>query len=147
MTADLGALYERAVLDHSRHPRNRRAIEGGHRGEEHNPMCGDRIAVYVRLEGDVIHDASFEGSACAIAIAAASLMTEVVTGRTTTDARATFDRFRLLIAQPSDAAFDEMGPLAALAGVRQFPIRVKCACLPWQALQRAIDAARQAARV
>lgn len=138
MTANLHVLYEATILEHSRHPRNRRAIEGGARAERHNPMCGDRVTVFVRLDGDVIRDVSFEGSACAIVIAAASLMTEAVRDQTTGQADAMFERLRRLLTQPGDGEAPDIGPLAALAGVRQFPLRVKCACLPWQALQAAV---------
>jgi nitrogen fixation NifU-like protein len=94
VTADLHALYEAAVLDHSRRPRNRRAIEGAHRAEQHNRMCGDRVVVYLRVEHDVIQDVSFEGSACAIAIASASLMTEAVSGQAVARADTAFEGLR-----------------------------------------------------
>jgi nitrogen fixation protein NifU and related proteins len=137
--AGLQALYDDTVLDHSRRPRNRRAIEGGRNAEQRNPICGDRITVHVLLEGDVIRDVSFEGSACAISIASASLMTEVVTGQTIAHTDALAEQFRRMIAAPPSDPIEDMGTLAALAGVRQFPIRVKCARLAWQALAAAIN--------
>jgi nitrogen fixation protein NifU and related proteins len=139
MTARLQTLYDETVLDHSRRPRNRRAIEGGRNAESRNPLCGDRITVHVRVEGDVIRDVSFEGSACAISIASASLMTAVVTGQTIADADALSERFRRMIAAPPSAPVEELGELAALAALRQFPMRVKCARLAWQALRAAVN--------
>lgn len=143
MTVRLRTLYDEMVLDHSRRPRNRRAIDGGRNAESRNPLCGDRITVHVRVEGDVIRDVSFEGSACAISIASASLMTEVVTGQTVAAAEALAERFRRMIAAPPGAPVEEMGELAALAGLRQFPIRVKCASLAWQALGSAVNGSRR----
>ncbi len=109
-------------------------------------MCGDRIVVYLRVEDEVVRDVSFEGSACAIAIASASLMTEAVTDQTLTRVNTIAEGFRRMLLQPGDGVFDGMGQLAALGGVRQFPLRVKCACLPWQALHAAVDHARAASR-
>ena len=139
MTSALQTLYDETILDHSRRPRNRRAVEGGRCTERHNPICGDRITVHVRLDGEVIRDVSFEGSACAIAIASASLMTEVLNGQTTVAAGALAERVRRMIAAPPGAPIEDVGALAALAGLRQFPIRVKCASLAWQALGALIN--------
>lgn len=139
MTARLDELYDETVLDHGRRPRNRRVIEEGRSAEQRNPICGDRITVHVRLEGDVIRDVSFEGSACAISIASASLMTEVVMGQTLAAAGALAERFRRMIVAPPGDPVEEMGTLGALAGLRQFPIRVKCARLAWQALGAAVN--------
>ena len=142
--AGLHALYDETVLDHSRRPRNRRAIEGARNAEQRNPICGDRITVYVRLDGDVIRDVGFEGSACAISIASASLMTEVVQGQTVAAASALAERFHGMIAAPPGApVVEDMGTLAALAGLRQFPIRVKCASLAWQALGAAVNGSQR----
>ena len=140
MSAELQALYQEVILDHNRHPRNFRAIEGGRTAEGHNPMCGDRITVHVRVEGDVIRDASFQGSGCAIVKASASLMTENVKGQTLAEVRALAERFQRMIAAPPGSPVDSLGALTALAGVRWFPIRVKCASLPWHALRAAADA-------
>jgi nitrogen fixation protein NifU and related proteins len=136
----LDDLYQEVILDHNRRPRNFRAIEGGSRAEGFNPLCGDRLTVYVRVEDDVITDASFQGSGCAISKASASMMTESVKGKTVADAEALFARFQRMITAPLDGPSDNMGKLTALAGVRQFPIRVKCASLPWHTLQAALDA-------
>ena len=140
MSDELQELYQAVILDHSRHPRNCRVIEGGCRAEGHNPLCGDRITVHVRLDADVIQDVSFDGSGCAIAKASASLMTECVKGLTRADALALLERFHRMITAPPYAPIEELGTLTVLAGVRQFPTRVKCATLPWHALRAAAEA-------
>ena len=140
MSADLDALYRDVILDHNRHPRHCRAIAGGRKGEGHNPLCGDRLTVYIRLVDGVIVDAAFEGFGCVIARASASLMAENVVGRTVDDAEALFQRVRANIQRAPDAPVDDIGPLSALAGVRLFPAREKCATLPWQALFAAVRA-------
>ena len=140
MSAGLHALYEEAILDHNRHPRNCRAIEGGRKAEGYNPICGDRITVHVRVEGDVIRDVSFQGSGCAITKASASLMTESVKGQSLADATALIERFHRMITAPPGAPIENLGTLTVLAGVRLFPVRIKCATLPWQALRAAADA-------
>lgn len=139
MSVELHELYQQVILDHNRHPRNLRVIDGGRRGEGINPICGDRVTVQLRLEGDVIRDASFQASGCAIVKASASLMTESVKARTLADAHALVERFRQMIMAPPGAPIDDLGPLTALAGVRQFPVRVRCATLPWDALEAATD--------
>ena len=136
---DLDALYQDVILDHNRRPRNCRAVAGARQAEAHNPLCGDRFVVYARVDDDVLAEVSFQGTGCAISKASASLMTESVTGRTVADAATLFDRLQaMLVAPPGGAAPGDLGALAALAGVRQFPIRVKCALLPWRALQAAL---------
>jgi nitrogen fixation NifU-like protein len=137
VTADLEQLYQRAILDHSRRPRNCRVLEGGRRAERDNPLCGDRVVVYVRVEDDVIADVAFQGMGCAISQASASLMTEGVKGKTLEDAGALGDRLERMLGAPPGAPIEDLGELVALAGVRQFPIRVKCARLAWQALRDA----------
>jgi nitrogen fixation protein NifU and related proteins len=138
--SSLEALYQEVVLDHNRRPRNFRALDGGRRAEGHNPLCGDRFTVYLRVDGGVITDVGFQGSGCAIAKASASLMTERVKGQTVDEAGALIERFQRMIAPPPGRPVDELGPLTALAGVRQFPMRVKCASLAWQALAAAMRA-------
>ena len=138
MSADLDALYRDVILDHNRHPRHYRAIAGGRRGEGHNPLCGDRLTVYVRLQGGIIAEAAFQGFGCAIATASASLMAESVAGRTIAEAEALFERVRATMLAPESAPIDDLGALSALAGVRKFPARAKCATLPWQALFAAV---------
>lgn len=138
MSADLDALYRDVILDHNRHPRHYRAIAGGRRGEGHNPLCGDRLTVYVRLQDGIIAEAAFQGFGCAIATASASLMAESVSGRTIAEAEALFERVRATMLAPESAPIDDLGALSALAGVRKFPARAKCATLPWQALFAAV---------
>ena len=133
-------LYQEVILDHNRRPRNFRALAGGRQAEGHNPLCGDRLTVYVRVEDDAIADVGFQGSGCAIAKASASLMTEVVKGQTLPDASALLERFRRMMMAPPGSPVDQLGELAALAGVRQFPTRVKCATLAWHALHAAMSA-------
>jgi nitrogen fixation NifU-like protein len=139
MNAELQELYQDLILDHNRRPRNFRALECARRAEGFNPLCGDHFTVYLRLDDDVIADVGFQGSGCAISKASASMMTESVKGRTTADAIALLDRFQRMITSPADSPVDHLGKLAALAGVRQFPARVKCASLAWHTLQAALD--------
>jgi nitrogen fixation NifU-like protein len=136
----LYALYQEVNLDHNRRPRNCRAIEGGRKAEGYNRICGDRITVHLRLEGDVIRDASFQGSGCAILMASASLMTENVGGRPLADVATLIERFHRTISAPPGAPIEDLGALSALAGVRLFPTRIRCARLPWEALRAALDA-------
>ena len=140
MTAELQDLYREVILDHNRRPRNFRALEGGRKAEGYNPLCGDRLTVYLNVEADVIRDAAFQGSGCAISKASASLMTESVRGKTIAEVDAIFDRFHHMITAPPDGQDDDLGKLAVLGGVRQFPVRVKCASLAWHTLRAAIDA-------
>ena len=138
MTGDLAALYERTVLDHSRHPRHHGRLDGAAFDERHNPLCGDRVTVYVRSAGGVVQEVCFEASACAIVVASSSLMTEAVAGLGHADIVALAERVRRMLVEPAPHVLDDLGPLAALAGVRQFPLRVRCAWLPWQALEGAL---------
>jgi len=142
MNTELQELYQDVILDHYRRPRNYRALERARQAEGFNPLCGDDITVYLRLDGDVIADVSFQGSGCAISKASASLMTESVKGKTAADARALLERFqRMIMSSPDSPALDQdhLGKLAAFAGVRQFPARVKCASLAWHTLRAALD--------
>lgn len=139
-THELQALYQRTILDHSRHPRNFRALDGGRQAEGHNPLCGDHLTVYLHIDDDVVTDIGFQGTGCAIAMASASLMTESVRGQTIAAAGAMLDRFQQMIAAPPGRAVEPLGALTALAAVRLFPTRVKCARLAWQALQAALQA-------
>ena len=135
----LDELYQEVILDHNRRPRNFRTIEGGQKAEGFNPLCGDQITVYVRVENGVIADVSFQGSGCAISKASASMMTESVKGKTLEEAGELFSRFHRMITAPTGSPTEQMGKLTALSGVRQFPIRVKCASLAWHTLQAAIE--------
>jgi nitrogen fixation NifU-like protein len=142
MTTDLQSLYQDAVLDHNRNPRNRRAIAGALSATRDNPMCGDAVTVYVRMDGDIIRDVSFEAAGCAILNAAASMMTESVAGHARADAVALAERFHRMLAAAPGADADDLGPLSVLSGVRLFPLRIRCATLPWQTLCAAMDARR-----
>jgi nitrogen fixation NifU-like protein len=137
-----GDLYQELILDHGRRPRNFRALEGGseagvHRAEGHNPLCGDRVKVFVRLGGGAVVEATFQGSGCAISTASASLMTDAVKGKRATEVRELFDRFHDLVT--GKATEDGLGKLEAFSGVSEFPMRVKCATLAWHTLLAAIE--------
>jgi nitrogen fixation NifU-like protein len=142
MSSSLQELYQEMILDHNRRPRNFRVIEGGRKSEGYNPLCGDRLTVYLRVEDGRIQDASFQGSGCAISKASASLMTDSVKGRTLEEAEALFERFHEMVTSGDNGpreGYEDLGKLSVLAGVRQFPIRVKCATLPWHALRAAAE--------
>ncbi len=137
--SDLADLYQDVILDHSRHPRNFGHPDDANReAQGNNPLCGDRVTVYLHIDGEVIEGASFEARGCAISLASASMMTEMVKGRTVAEARDLFNRFhRLVTAEDGDG--DGLDELEALSGVREFPIRIKCATLPWHTMTAAID--------
>jgi nitrogen fixation NifU-like protein len=137
---DLQDLYRDVILDHNRRPRNFGRLEGAARhAEGHNPLCGDRLTVFVTLDGQRIADIRFEGKGCAISTASASLMTEAVKGKERTAVRELFDKVHALLTQTDAAADPSLGKLAALSGVREFPARVKCASLCWHTLNAALD--------
>jgi nitrogen fixation NifU-like protein len=140
MSSSLQDLYQEVILDHNRRPRNFRVIQDGRHAEGYNPLCGDRLTVYLRVENGRIQDASFQGSGCAISKASASLMTDSVKGKTVEEADALFDRFHQMITRAADDPVDDLGKLSVLAGVRAFPMRVKCATLAWHAMRAAADA-------
>ena len=137
---DLSALYQDVILDHNRRPRNFGELAGAdRRAEGRNPMCGDALTVWLRLEGDTIADVSFVGTGCAISKASASLMTAAVKGKTRSEAEALFARFHDLVT--GHAAAEEqraLGRLSAFAGVSRFPARVKCASLAWHTMKAAL---------
>ena len=143
MTSDLQALYRDVIIDHNRQPRNFRTLEAGRKAEGFNPLCGDRLTVCVRVEHGAIQDVGFEGHGCAIAIASASLMTESVKGKTVAEAGTLFERVQRMVTASCDAPLDDLGALSALAGVRRFPLRVKCAMLAWHAMRAAAAATDQ----
>lgn len=140
MSAELQDLYQEVILDHNRRPRNFRAMDAGRKAEGYNPLCGDRITIYLNVDNGVIKDVSFQGAGCAISKASASLMTESVKGKTVEEAQALFERFQQMITAPAETPLDSLGKLKVLAGVRQFPVRVKCASLAWHTLRAAVDA-------
>jgi nitrogen fixation NifU-like protein len=136
----LADLYQEVILDHNRRPRNYGALEQpSHRADGHNPLCGDRLSLSLRVDGEVISEIAFQGSGCAISRASASLMTDSVKGRPVAEARALFERFHRMVTTPPDRPVEDLGKLAALAGVREFPVRVKCASLAWHTLKAALD--------
>ncbi len=136
----LNDLYQEVILDHNKRPRNFRTIEGAsHQAEGHNPLCGDRLSLYLTVDGDRITDVSFVGSGCAISKASASLMTDAVKGQPVAEVREMFERFHRMVTTPSDQPVEPMGKLSVLAGVREFPVRVKCASLAWHTLKAALD--------
>ncbi len=137
----LAELYQEVILDHNRRPRNFRPIAGATCKEGYNPLCGDRLKVYVTVADDRIADVAFEGSGCAISKASASLMTEALKGRTLDEARALFDAFQGMVTSPLGSELPALGKLEALAGVREFPARVKCASLAWHTVRAALDGA------
>jgi nitrogen fixation protein NifU and related proteins len=139
LTSDLQDLYQEVILDHNKRPRNFRAIEHGRKAEGYNPLCGDRLTVYLRIENGRIEDVSFLGSGCAISKASASLMTESVKGKTLEEARDLFERFHQMITCSPEQPVDDLGKLTALSGIRQFPIRVKCASLAWHTFRAAAE--------
>lgn len=136
---DLRELYQEVILDHSRHPRNFGACPTCNRDAKgHNPLCGDRLTVQLDVEGDTIKDATFDGQGCAISVASASLMTDMVKGRTVTEAKKLFEQFHALLTGASTDETD-LDKLTVLAGVRDYPVRVKCATLAWHTLVAALD--------
>ncbi len=139
--SDLRELYQEVILDHNKRPRNFRELDGADRhADGYNPLCGDKLAVYVNLDDGVISDVSFLGSGCAISKASASLMTDAVKGKTLVEAQRLFEKFhRMVTGDEGDVDEDELGKLAVLAGVRDYPTRIKCASLAWHTLRAACD--------
>lgn len=139
--SEMRELYQEVILDHHKHPRNFGRLTGANRhAEGFNPLCGDRITVYAQVDDDTIKDLSFEGSGCAICMASASLMTDELSGKNIDAAEALYVRFHDLVTGESAKApdLDVLGKLAVFLGVREFPVRVKCATLPWHALRAAL---------
>ncbi|MFL6202401.1 MAG: Fe-S cluster assembly sulfur transfer protein SufU [Thermoanaerobaculia bacterium] len=136
--SDLRDLYQEVILDHNRTPRNFGRLPNANRESEgYNPLCGDRVKVFLHVEDDRIEDIAFQGSGCAISTASASLMTEAVKGKTVEEARRLFHGFHDLMTTGGNA--DDLGKLAVFTGVREYPIRVKCATLAWHAVQAALE--------
>ena len=135
-------LYQEVILDHNRRPRNWGAVEQADRTVDgYNPLCGDKLRLTVKMDGDRIGEVKFEGSGCAISKASASLMTDAVKGRSVDEARALADALQTVVTTPIDQPVDDamLGKLAVLSGVREFPARVKCATLAWHTLRSALD--------
>jgi nitrogen fixation protein NifU and related proteins len=139
MDSGLRALYEEVILDHNRNPRNypKRPNGADHHAHGYNPLCGDEFTVHLKIENDRIVDAGFEGAGCAISTASASLMTEAIIGKSVDDAKALFDNVHTLITD--GPKYGKVGKLAVLEGVKDFPMRIKCATLAWHTFKAALD--------
>ncbi|HEU0071900.1 MAG TPA: SUF system NifU family Fe-S cluster assembly protein [Alphaproteobacteria bacterium] len=143
--SDLRDLYQEVILDHSKKPRNFGPLDAAnHEAKGHNPLCGDRVTVFLQVgDNGLVNDAHFQGSGCAISMASASLMTELVKGKTEAEAKALFGKFHAIVTgedEPAgDVSADDMDRLEPLTGVKEFPMRVKCATLPWHTFVAAID--------
>ena len=139
--ASLGGLYQDLILDHNRAPQNyRQMVDANRRADGTNPLCGDRLTVWLKVEDDTIKDVTFQGAGCAISKASASLMTAAVKGRTRTEVEALFERFRRLVTGDlPDSEAGTLGKLAVFSGLSEFPVRVKCASLSWHALKAALN--------
>lgn len=136
--SELKNLYQQVILDHNKNPRNFRKPERANRkAEGYNPICGDQLVIFVEFENDSIKDIGFQGSGCAISKASASLMTESVKGKTQDEAELIYKKIKNILKGEMPAV--ELGDLAALSGVREFPVRIKCATLAWEALRNALD--------
>jgi nitrogen fixation NifU-like protein len=138
--SELTDLYQEVILDHNKKPRNFQKLADANRtAEGFNPLCGDQIQLYVKLEDGVIRDIGFQGSGCAISKASASLMTSTLKGKTSAEAEELFERFHRLVTSDAAADVAELGKLAVFSGVREFPVRVKCASLAWHTLRAALE--------
>jgi len=140
--SELSDLYQEVILDHNRRPRNFRTIENAnHHADGYNPLCGDRLSLFVQVDAGIVTDIAFEGAGCAISKASASLMTDSVKGRAIDEVRALFTRFHRMVTTPPGQDVEDLGKLSVLAGVREFPVRIKCASLAWHTLKAALDRA------
>jgi len=143
--SELRELYQEVILEHSKKPRNYRVPDTvNHKAEGYNPLCGDHFTVYLDVKDGAIHDVGFQGTGCAISKASASMMTQTLKGKTTTEAEAVFEKFHDLVTGQSDGGGEELGKLAVFAGVSEFPLRVKCATLAWHALRAALRGEQEA---
>lgn len=141
--SELRELYQEVILEHSKHPRNFRALDTAtKKAEGFNPLCGDHFTVYVDVQDGAIHDIAFQGAGCAISKASASMMTQSLKGKSAGEAEELFTRFHDLVTGQGNG--DEMGKLAAFSGVSEFPLRVKCATLAWHALRAALRGDQEA---
>jgi nitrogen fixation NifU-like protein len=139
VTSDLNDLYQETIIDHSKRPRNKGALEHAtHHAEGYNPLCGDRVTIELKLEDGRISGVGFQGSGCAISTASASLMTEALRGKTPEEAEQSFEKFHDMLTEDKLPAID-LGKLAVFSGVRQYPMRVKCATLAWHTLRAALQ--------
>jgi nitrogen fixation protein NifU and related proteins len=140
--SELSELYQQVILDHNKKPRNFRKLESAnYQAEGYNPLCGDQLTVYINLEDDLVTDVGFEGSGCAISKASASMMTQAVKGKSKAQAESLFKEFHSMVIGELDEETEDnsLGNLKIFAGVREFPVRVKCATLPWHTLHAALN--------
>jgi nitrogen fixation protein NifU and related proteins len=140
--SDLKALYQEIILDHNRNPRNFKKMENASCSVDgYNPLCGDHYTIFLKMEHEVIAEISFQGSGCAISKASASVMSTVLKGKTRKEAELLFEQFHHLVRgeNKSEKSVEELGKLAAFAGVSEFPARVKCAILPWHTMKNALE--------
>ena len=140
--SELSELYQQVILDHNKKPRNFRKLESAnYQAEGYNPLCGDQVTVYINLEDDLVKDVGFEGSGCAISKASASMMTQAVKGKSKEQAESLFKEFHSMVIGELDEETEDnsLGNLKIFAGVREFPVRVKCATLPWHTLHAALN--------
>lgn len=138
--SDLRDLYQEVILDHNKRPRNFSSVDPhSHEADGYNPLCGDRVTIQVNVRGGIIEDIGFQGDGCAISTASASIMTEALKGRTLAQARELFDSFHHLVTVDDVLPDPELGKVAVLAGVRDYPMRVKCATLAWHTFNAALD--------
>ena len=143
---NLNEIYQEIILDHYRRPRNYAELPGANRrAGGHNPLCGDKVTVYLQVEDGVVKDVTFQGAGCAISTASASLMTETIKGKSVEEAEAVFRRFHDMVTVGEGAEEGDLGKLEALAGVRQIPIRVKCATLAWHTMKAALESEQEPA--
>ena len=144
--SELSELYQQVILDHNKKPRNfRKPDSANHTAEGYNPLCGDQLTVYLNLENDLVKDVGFEGSGCAISKASASMMTQAVKGKSKDQAETLFKEFHSMVMGELDEESEEnsLGNLKIFAGVREFPVRVKCATLPWHTMHAALNKEEQ----
>lgn len=147
--SDLRELYQQTIIDHNRKPRNFHPMaDADHQAKGHNPLCGDRLELYLKMDGDRIADASFTGAGCAISTASASMMTEAIKGRTVDEARKLYNQFHTMLTTPLNVpvALEGLDKLEVFSGVREFPVRVKCATLAWHTLDAALKDDRAEAK-
>ena len=142
--SDLRELYQQLILDHNKNPRNFQVLDSATRSAQgHNPLCGDKVQIYLQIDNDRITDISFQGSGCAISKASASLMTDAIKGKTQNEVEEQFRKFHTMLTDPTNTPdLDQMGKLAVFSGVRDYPARVKCATLSWHTLKAAIENAQ-----
>lgn len=140
MRDDLGGLYQDVILDHGRRPRNfREPPDANRRAEGYNPLCGDKLTLYLKVEGDRVVDAAFKGSGCAISTASASILTETVKGKTRREVEELFEKFHQLVTGKRVDSSEDLGKLEVFSGVSEYPVRVKCAALAWHTLRGALE--------